>query len=121
MVDQSIPVIRRITQTKVTDGLAVTSALDQILIGAFSLIAHQAVMEKTSGLAVDLQHLLFKQSSGIGLTIFRHFQSALICQKFYRFHIFQILDAADKGDDISSCAAAKAVKGLRLRIDEERS
>lgn len=33
VVDQSIPVIRRIAQTKVTDGLAVTSALNQILIG----------------------------------------------------------------------------------------
>ena len=71
-------------------------------------------------LAVDFQDPCAQLCHPIVHVVLRHLQAGALRQKAHRFHIVQILDAADKGDDIPAHTAAKAIKRAVFRVHIKR-
>ena len=121
VVHQGVAAVWGIAQTKMADGLLVQAPAAEIVQPSLPLWGGEHPIVKPPRFPVDLQDPGAQPGHGQR----PHRLPAGACparwaRKLYRFGKVQVLHPHDKGDHIPAFVAAKAVKGVVLRIDAER-
>ena len=120
VVDKAEALIRRIAQPKPADGRIGQAALFlPVFPGQRSLrrLSVQILIKIAGGTAVDLQKALAR--AGFTVILLGQGHSGAGRQLLDALDIPKVIVFAHKVDDIPRCAAAKAVKALGVRIDNE--
>ena len=85
----------------------------------FPFLTVKAPVEKSGSFPVSLVNPAPDTGGGLVPAVLRQLHSRPLGKEFHRVYVIQILNFPDKGNNVSSGAAAKAVKIALLRVHME--
>ena len=116
---QSVTGIRRVSQAEVFDGPLGKPPAPEIGQSVFPFLTVKAPVEKSGGFPVSLVNPAPDMGGGLVPAVLRQLHSRPLGKEFHRVYVIQILNFPDKGNNVSSGSAAKAVKIALLRVHME--